>query len=141
MAFALTDKGNLYGYTYGCGSNTEPCYGVLGTGNDNDPGHLFTPMIDDKTPLANVVDVSVTPFSVCATATVVDSKGNLTTENQLYCWGSSIYGQLGFDNGDGGFSMDDVNNEWTGTGYNKYLIKATRIEKRPKPIDFKASEK
>lgn len=150
VSYVLSDKGGLYGIQ---GTNK---YGVFGIGSSNpDEQLVWGPSKADETtsvvtvpakpipngstdePLGDVVDVSVGKRSVCAAAKVRDDKGQLTAEVKTYCWGSSTFGQLGFDNGDGGFSYNDVSEEWDGqTGNNKYLDHDTRMVTKPKLLDF-----
>lgn len=151
LSFVLSDKGNLYGLPSSEGNK----YGTYGIGDadyeqnwslDESIGRWVVsnpvrPLLNSA-PLANVVDVSVGKRSVCATVKKTDSKGETGTENQLYCWGSSTFGQLGFDNGDGGFSYTDTAKEWTGySAVNKYFDKETRIEDKPRQVKFPTDAK
>ena len=80
-----------------------------------------------------VKDLSVNKRSVCAFAT--DSEAEDPTAKDLWCWGSSTFGQLGFDNNDNDFSYTDTSYAWHG-GSNEYFDAPNRIEKYPKKIDF-----
>ena len=141
--FVLSDTGDLYA------EFSENYYGMLGIGNtvftsytfefvesaDSSYSYITNPTRimsardgSKRTLLVNVTDVSVGKKSVCALNVKKDEDGNLTPFRNLYCWGSSTFGQLGFDNGDGGFSFEDTLLEWTGsTSGNRYFDQPTRM--------------
>ena len=126
LVAAITDKGHLY------------IIGKDGFGVGSDDYVVKQQTFADGSEMNNVVDISVGKRSVCATVQKVsenDTKGIST--NELYCWGSSTFGQLGFDNGDNGFSYRDTALEWTGhTDDNVYFHKNTRKVWVPKIVDF-----
>ncbi len=66
--------------------------------------------------LTNIVDVSVNKRSVCATQKTIEPTTH-KVDYKLYCWGSSIFGQLGFDNHQGGYSYNEFMDAWTGSIY------------------------
>lgn len=145
VSFVLSDKGNLYAFT---GTNI---YGVFGTGSDNmEEQPEWIPSKKDGsywvvgpiTPdLTGVVDVTVGKRSVCAAVKRTGENSNSANGTDTYCWGSSSFGQLGFDNQDGGFSYMDVANTWTGKdNKNEYFDKKTRIENKPKKVEFTTIE-
>ncbi len=145
VSFVLSDKGNLYAFT---GKNF---YGVFGIGSDNPEEPLnWIPSKKDESywvvntvmpDLTGVVDVSVGKRSVCAAVKKSGKNSNSAEGTDTYCWGSSSFGQLGFDNHDGGFTYMDVADTWTGKdSYNAYLDKETRIVTKPKKIEFTATE-
>ena len=113
VSFALSDKGKLYAFN---GSNI---YGVWGIGSDvpydsfsmepkNDDGTGLWVVYPEIPNLTGVVDVSVGKRSVCAAVKRSGENSNSAGGTDTYCWGSSTFGQLGFDNRDGGFSYYDA---------------------------------
>lgn len=81
-----------------------------------------------------VKDVAIGKRSVCALAT--DSESKNPDVPGLWCWGSSAFGQLGFDNGqDSEISWSDISAAWNGSA-NSYLDDAGRIQDTPKAVDF-----
>ena len=141
VSFVLSDQGNLYAFT---GSNR---YGLFGIGSDdpeeplnwiaskNDESYwVVNPLMPE---LTGVVDVSVGKRSVCATVKRSGENSNLADGTDVYCWGSSTFGQLGFDNKDGGFSYMDTADIWTGKDAdNVYFDKKTRIVSKPGKFEF-----
>jgi len=125
----ITDKGHLY-IIIGDGA-----YGISSSKVD---GRILPQTFADGSIMNNVVDVSVGKRSICATVQKVSENDTEdTSTNELYCWGSSTFGQLGFDNGDNGFSYRDTALEWTGhTADNVYFDKNTRKVWVPKLVDF-----
>ena len=125
----ITDKGHLY-IIIGDGA-----YGISSSKVD---GRILPQTFADGSIMNNVVDVSVGKRSICATVQKVSENDTEdTSTNELYCWGSSTFGQLGFDNGDNGFSYRDTVLEWTGhSGDNEYFQKHTRKVWVPKLLDF-----
>jgi hypothetical protein len=62
----------------------------------------------------------------------------MTVFTDTYCWGSSTFGQLGFENGEGNFSYSDALELWTGhSGDNAYYDRQTRMEATPRKVEFK----
>ena len=150
ISFVLTETNSLYAIDY-AGNNR---YGMNGTGTGKhsiDYGYDETikssviinplkPLLDGRI-MKNYVDVSVSKRSVCA-AVKKTNDDNITTENELYCWGSSTFGQLGFNDNNGGFSYTDTSNEWTGhTSNNKYFDAEERIVYTPRKVEFQREAK
>ncbi|MGN1356746.1 MAG: RCC1 domain-containing protein [Succinivibrionaceae bacterium] len=83
--------------------------------------------------IRNVKSLSMNKRSVCATVADDDSNPYKTS---LYCWGSSIFGQMGFDNNqDNDVSYYDMSLEWkNGSSDNKYIDDQLRIEAKPRKI-------
>ena len=136
IAFALTVKGTINGFDWDQSKNYNTDYYGLG-GNGNDVlYYLFTPVLTDGTAVTNVKDVSLGKHSACATVNVHDDQDRPTTQNELYCWGSSTFGQLGFDNQDGGFSYKQMMDAFDGhTPANVYLQVPARLELNPKKTE------
>ena len=123
--FFITDKGHLYDF----GFNNQ--YSIKGNGDIENNYSFHT----DKVLIPNdliVKDIGISKRSVCAQ--VVDPNANNSDEIQLYCWGSSTFGQLGFDNKDNNFSYNDTVFLWEGDN-NEYFDKESRIESTPIRID------
>lgn len=90
---------------------------------------------DGESKLSNVVDVAMGKRSICASVRKTIDKESDTESSSaksfdsakfdMLCWGSSAFGQLGFDNGDGGFSFGQAMTAWDGAN-NMYLDKQTR---------------
>lgn len=150
VSFVLTEKNSLYAIDMG-GNNR---YGMNGTGTGKHPikyGYDETinndviinplkPLLDGRI-MKNYVDVSVSKRSVCASVKK-SNDDKITTENELYCWGSSTFGQLGFNDNNGGFSYTDTANEWDGhTSNNKYFDDETRIVYTPSKVEFQKEAK
>ena len=135
VIFLLTTEGNAYN-AFGQVENNKTLWGMAGVGKEV-VSYLATPLLPDGSPLQHIDEISVNLRSVCATAAVPDKDGKSTSEKALYCWGSSVMGQLGFDNMDGGFSMEELNSDWDGqTRHNKYIGKMSRIEFNPRKVEF-----
>ena len=104
-------------------------YGLLGRGSDPtvlEESDEFKPVVDSSdNPLKGVRDVSIRKRSVCANIEV-SSEDSLIKTN-LYCWGSSTFGQLAFNDHDGGFSYVDTAFAWD-NGSNRYFDKDTRYQ-------------
>ena len=107
-------------------------FGMAGQNNPDRSAYLegFVLSPDGETRLSHVVEVSMGKRSVCASTRKVDVAADGTeTEDSgkfdMLCWGSSAFGQLGFDNGDGGFSFGQAGSAWQGDS-NMYLDKETR---------------
>ena len=136
VGFVLSNQGNVYGLQLMTEYNNNEVFGMKGTGNA-ETAYPYTPLLNEHTPLQQVDDLSLNLHSVCADSLVSDDKGDPTSQKVLYCWGSSIFGQQGFDNLDGGFSAYEVENDWNGYDKdNRYMKKTTRIELSPKQIEL-----
>lgn len=150
VSFVLTETNSLYAIDMG-GNNR---YGMNGTGTGKHSinyGYDETinnfviinplkPLLDGRI-MKNYVDVSVSKRSVCASVKK-SNDDKITTENELYCWGSSTFGQLGFNDNNGGFSYTDTANEWDGyTSNNKYFNDETRIVYTPRKVEFQKEAK
>ncbi len=147
VSYVLTEGGQLYGLADSEGN----VYGIYGIG-DTAEDFVFSTWLEDEEldgnwrpylfvqpALKNVIDVSVGKRSVCATVKSPDSTTGTGTD--LYCWGSSTFGQMAFDNGDGGFSYTDTAKQWTGySAVNKFFDKATRMEKKPRKVDLTSAK-
>ena len=120
----ITEDNHLYGF----GENN---YGIVGTGSEDDGWQPVTRIFDDDK--YQILALSVIKRSVCAI--VKDSTADDKDQHDLWCWGSSSFGQLGFDNGDNEFSYGDTIREWVG-GANKYFDRLTNIQRTPKKVDF-----
>ena len=126
--YVVTEKGRLYEFG-------KPGYGMLGDGgeieSDRDAWQYEAPAFKDGR--YQVKDVAPGKTSVCALAT--DSEAEDTDQPQLLCWGSSLFGQLGFDNGqDSDISWSDVAAAWSDG--NAILDDEKRIQNTPKAVDF-----
>ncbi|MGN1392873.1 MAG: RCC1 domain-containing protein [Succinivibrionaceae bacterium] len=145
--FILSDAGKLYSFS------RYNRHGDLGNGTidrddvEGDEAELFPnlPVVldaDGKNALSGVVDVFTNKRSICATVAVTDvdnpdETNKVAVKYDLYCWGSTTFGQNGYDNGDNGFSYSDTSDEWDGkTDKNKYFDKYTRYDKLPKLVTF-----
>ncbi len=93
---------------------------------------------DGLFPLENVKELSLVKRSYCAS--VADQKkadGSVDEEQlSLYCWGSSSFGQQGFDNGvDDEYSYYDASSYWeNGSSKNLFYDNTDRIEYTPRVI-------
>ena len=87
--------------------------------------------MDKNKPDLKVQELSVNKRSVCAS--VKDENAEDQNKLDLFCWGSSTFGQLGFDNGDNDFSYGDVSTKWNGSE-NELMDKASRIQATPKKV-------
>lgn len=146
--YILTDAGKLYSY----GGNR---YGQLGLGFHttdysytvnyesncrNDGIYCWTvtnmpyvSLLGTKDPIANITDVSVNKRSVCVNAKTAGEEN----PNKLYCFGSSVFGELGFDDNNGGFSYSDVSKLWTGySAENDVLDQSCRKTAIPTEVKF-----
>ena len=126
--YVVTEKGRLYEFG-------KPGYGMLGDGGEiESDGYAWqyeAPAFKDGR--YQVKDVAPGKTSVCALAT--DSEAEDTDQPQLLCWGSSLFGQLGFDNGqDSDISWSDVAAAWSDG--NAILDDEKRIQNTPKAVDF-----
>ena len=156
FTFLVSDTGSLYAF-----DADVNLYGMYGIGKTeytfnwdsyrDEDGHYIGFITNPVKPVAkdggmrwylsDVADVAAGKRSVCALTAKKDDDGNRIPFRDLYCWGSSTFGQLGFDNGDGGFSYWEIAGEWTGyTSDNLYFDKPTRIEYNPKKITFSDSD-
>lgn len=84
--------------------------------------------------IRNVKSLSMNKRSVCAT--VADDASN-PHKASLYCWGSSIFGQMGFNNGhDGDVSYNDTVLEWSNNSSNNiYFDNENRLEAKPRKVE------
>ena len=87
--------------------------------------------MDETRPDLQVQELSVSKRSACAS--VKDKNAADQNKLELFCWGSSTFGQLGFDNGDNDFSYGDVSTKWK-EHENVLLDKPSRIESKPKKV-------
>ena len=123
--FIITEKGNLYGFG-------KQRYGILGNGNvSEDWTNSVKITMDETRPDLQVQELSVSKRSACAS--VKDKNAADQNKLELFCWGSSTFGQLGFDNGDNDFSYGDVSTKWK-EHENELLDKPSRIESKPKKV-------
>lgn len=148
-SFVLTNAGKLYSFI------SHNSYGMLGIGNYENYAFEYDcvqvdsdkcvtriknlPVVQDENGLAltNIVDVSLNKRSVCAAQKTIDSADNDKVNYKLYCWGSSTFGQLGFDDNDGGYSYNDTSKLWTGySDDNAEFDKPSRMIATPREIDF-----
>ena len=122
--FVITEKGHLYGFG-------PQRYGILGTGVVASEDWESTRILMDKNkPDLKVQELSVNKRSVCASVENAEDKNKL----DLFCWGSSTFGQLGFDNGDNDFSYGDVSTKWQGSGGNELFDEPSRMKTTPKKV-------
>ena len=70
-------------------------------------------------------------FKTCAS--VKDPNAEDPNKLELYCWGSSSFGQQGFDNNDNDFTYGDVSTKWK-EHENELLDKPSRLESKPKKV-------
>lgn len=148
LAFSVSEIGDLYVSSFKPIDTRydQKYFGMLGIGyydtTDFNASTPHRPVAKDgigRFFLSSVVDLSVGKRSVCALTTVMDDVGIPTPFRDLYCWGSSTFGQLGFDNGYGGFNFEDAFGEWRGyhtSDGNKYFNYEFRIEYNPKRVIF-----
>ena len=137
LSFVLTEQGRIYAF------ESRDSYAMTGNGHignkQTENGKETWVNTWGVEPLVlsdkhyQVKDLSVNKRSVCAFAT--DSEAEDPTARDLWCWGSSTFGQLGFDNNDNDFAFTDTSYAWDG-GSNEYFDAPNRIEKSPKKIDF-----
>ena len=137
LSFVLTEQGRIYAF------ESRDSYAMTGNGHignkQTENGKETWVNTWGVEPLVlsdkryQVKDLSVNKRSVCAFAT--DSEAEDPTAKDLWCWGSSTFGQLGFDNNDNDFAFTDTSYAWDG-GSNEYFDAPNRIEKYPKKIDF-----
>ena len=125
--FIITEEGNLYGF----GSQY---YGILGNGinsiDDSNP-NVIKIAIDENRPNLQVKTLSANKRSACAS--VEEQNADDPDKLELYCWGSSTFGQLGFDNGDNDFSYGDISTKWN-DHQNELMDKPSRIQTTPKQV-------
>ncbi len=122
--FVITEDGHLYGFG-------PQRYGIMGTGVASDD-YVFTKiLLDENRPDLKVQELSVNKRSACAS--VKDENADDQNKLELFCWGSSTFGQLGFDNGDNDFSYGDVSTKWNGSE-NELMDKTSRIQTTPKQV-------
>ena len=122
--FIITENGHLYGFG-------PQRYGIRGTDEDSLDWEYTRILMDKNKPDLKVQELSVNKRSVCAS--VKDENAEDQNKLDLFCWGSSTFGQLGFDNGDNDFSYGDVSTKWNGTE-NELMDKASRIQATPKKV-------
>ena len=122
--FIITEEGNLYGYG-------RQIYGTLGNGNKEGFSPMVKITIDKNRPDLQVQTLSANKRSVCAS--VKDQNAEDPDKLELYCWGSSTFGQLGFDNGDNDFSYGDISTQWNDY-QNELMDKPSRIQTTPKQV-------
>ena len=122
--FVITEDGHLYGFG-------PQRYGIMGTGVASEDGVFTRILLDENKPDLKVQELSVNKRSVCAS--VKDENAEDQNKLDLFCWGSSTFGQLGFDNGDNDFSYGDVSTKWNGSE-NELMDKASRIQATPKKV-------
>ena len=125
--FIITEEGNLYGF----GSQY---YGILGNGinsiDDSNP-NVIKIAIDENRPDLQVKTLSANKRSACAS--VEEQNADDPDKLELYCWGSSTFGQLGFDNGDNDFSYGDISTKWN-DHQNELMDEPSRIQTTPKQV-------
>ena len=122
--FIITENGHLYGFG-------PQRYGIRGTDEDSLDWEYTRILMDKNKPDLKVQELSVNKRSVCAS--VKDENAEDQDKLDLYCWGSSTFGQLGFDNGDNDFSYGDVSTKWQGSG-NELLDDPSRMKTTPKKV-------
>ena len=123
--FVITEDGHLYGFG-------PQRYGIMGTGVASDD-YVFTKiLLDENRPDLKVQELSVNKRSACAS--VKDENAEDKNKLDLFCWGSSTFGQLGFDNGDNDFSYGDVSTKWQGSGGNELFDEPSRMKTTPKKV-------
>lgn len=122
--FVITENGHLYGFG-------PQRYGILGTGVASEDWVYTRILMDKNKPDLKVRELSVNKRSVCAS--VEDENAEDQNKLDLFCWGSSSFGQLGFDNGDNDFSYGDVSTKWQGSG-NELLDDPSRMKTTPKKV-------
>ena len=123
--FIITENGNLYGF----GSQR---YGIRGNGTDEGLGYINKILMDENRRDLQVQELSVNKRSACAS--VKDQNAEDPDKLELYCWGSSTFGQLGFDNGDNDFSYGDVSTKWQSSGDNELMDEPSRMKTTPKKV-------
>ena len=130
--FVLTDKGRLIEF----GKNR---YGMMGTGdrlNTHESG--AEPLNLRNNDRYQIKDISLNKRSICAMVT--DAEADDPEARDLWCWGSSTFGQLGIDNGDNDFSYMDVSLVWGVNDANEYLDPANRMQTTPRKVTLDLSE-
>ena len=134
--FVITENNHLYGYG-------RQLYGILGNGvtsydhyiSSSGSDILMIPVISDSK--YKIHELSMIKRSVCAS--VSDETDEDKDKRQLWCWGSSTFGQLGFiDEGDNEFSYGDASEVWT-NGWNKYFDDTSHMQPEPKKVDIELS--
>ena len=130
--YIVTEKGRLIEF----GSNH---YGMMGTGKEtSEGGWKDEPLILKNNDRYQVKGVSLNKRSICALAT--DTESSDPSVPGLWCWGSSTFGQLGYDNHDNNFSYTDTSNAWTTEGANEYYDPLNRMQDTPVKVALKFSE-
>ena len=122
--FIITESGNLYGFG-------KQRYGILGNGIIDEEWNYTKILMDENRPDLQVQELSVNKRSACAS--VKDQKAEDPNKLELYCWGSSSFGQQGFDNNDNDFTYGDVSTKWK-EHENVLLDKPSRLESKPKKV-------
>ena len=129
--FVLTDKGRLIEF----GKNR---YGMMGTSDDlNTYVSEAEPLTLKNNDRYQIKDISLNKRSICAMVT--DAEADDPEARDLWCWGSSTFGQLGIDNGDNDFSYMDVSLVWDNDA-NEYLDPANRMQTTPRKVILDLSE-
>ena len=122
--FIITESGNLYGFG-------KQRYGILGNGIIDEEWNYTKILMDENRPDLQVQELSVNKRSACAS--VKDPNAEDPNKLELYCWGSSSFGQQGFDNNDNDFTYGDVSTKWK-EHENELLDKPSRLESKPKKV-------
>ena len=122
--FIITENGNLYGFGI-------QRYGILGNGIIDEGWNYTKILMDENRPDLQVQELSVNKRSACAS--VKDQNAEDPNKLELYCWGSSSFGQLGFDNGDNDFTYGDTSTKWI-KSENELFDKKSRIQTTPKKV-------
>ena len=130
--YIVTEKGRFIEF----GNNV---YGMMGTGQEtSESGWKAEPLILKNSDRYQVKDISLNKRSVCALVT--DNEASNPSVPGLWCWGSSTFGQLGYDNHDNNFSYTDTSAAWPAEGGNEYFDQLNRIQDTPVKVALKFSE-
>ncbi len=140
VSFALTEDEVAYAMA-GDGN------GMVGNGDSEiDEGYIFNnpptapfvvqPTSDDNSKaLTNLVALSVNKRSVCALQQRLDEQQQFS--NKLYCWGSSLFGQLGKKTDMDNLSFKTVNEAWLDySDENVYYDDSSAVEALPQEITY-----